>query len=169
MEEASDMLISPYRKPNKAFYISSSLVFSMLLELFFVGSVLSEQLEIPNQITYQLDIVWKKKIKDGQVIEEKAGPQKFLDESYHYRIEHLNTKNPVLKKFIGKNLMAQKKLVVLNTTSQGNIYLADVSIAGNVFLLSIFPKQKTIAVSIQYWLSSEDVVILRQGFGKYRE
>ena len=142
-------------------------MFSILLELFFIHSASSEQLETPKQITYQLDIVWKKKIKDGRVVEERAEPQKFLDKYYQYRIEHLNTKKPVLKKFIGKDLVEQKKLVVLNITRQGSIYLADVSKAGNVFLLSVFPKQKTIAVSMQYWLSYADVVILWQGFGKY--
>ena len=162
-----NMLIGPYRKPNKVFYLSSLLVFCIFFELFLVQGASSEQLETPKQITYQLDTVWKKKIKDGRVIEEKMEPQKFLDESFQYRIEHLNTKEPVLKKFIGKDLIEQKKLVVLNITSQGNIYLADVSTAGNVFLLSVFPKQKTIAVSIQYWWSYEDVVILWQGFGKY--
>jgi hypothetical protein len=167
MEKAKNMLISPHRKPNKLFYSSRLFVFFILLELFFVQRVSSEQLETPKQITYQLDIVWKKKIKDGKVIEEKTEPQKFLGESFQYLIEHLDTKDPVLKKFIGKDLMEQKKLAVLNITSQGNIYLADVSTAGNVFLLSVFPRQKTIAVSIQYWWSYEDVVILWQGFGKY--
>ena len=147
--------------------MSSLLVFPILFELFIVQSASSEQLETPKQITYQLDVVWKKKIKDGRIIEEKTEPLKLLDEAFQYRIEHLNTKEPVLNKFIGKDLMEQKKLVVLNKTSQGNIYLADVSAAGNVFLLSIFPKQKTIAVSIQYLWSYEDVVILWQGFGKY--
>jgi len=162
------MLDSCYRERNRVFYMRFLLVSSILLELFFVESALSEQLERPKQITYQLDIVWKKKIKDGKVIEDKAEPQKFLDEPYEYRIEHLETKEPVLKKFIGKDLMEQKKLVVLNVTGQGNIYLADVSEAGNVGLLSVFPKQKTVAVSIQCWLSYEDVVILWQGYGKYQ-
>ncbi|MBD3338387.1 MAG: hypothetical protein GF353_04730 [Candidatus Lokiarchaeota archaeon] len=161
------MLNSPYKQRNIVFNMPFLLVFSILLELFFIQSALSKQLERPQQITYQLDIVWKKKIKDGKVIEDKAEPQNFFDEPYQYRIEHLETKEPVLNKFIGKDLMEQKKLVVLNVTSQGNIYLADVSKAGNVFLYSIFPRQKTIAVSIQYWWSYEDVVILWQGFGKY--
>jgi len=151
MEEAKDMLTSPYRKRNKVFSMSFLLVFSIVLELFFVQRALSEQPETPKQITYQLDIVWKKKIKDGKIIEEKAEPQTFFGEPYQYRIERLNTKEPVLKKFIGKDLMVQKKLVLLNLTGQGNIYLADVSQAGNVFLLSVFPKQKTIALSMQYW------------------
>jgi len=167
MGEAKDMLFGSYIKPNKVFYLSSLLVFFILLELFCIQSASSEQLETPKQISYQLDIIWKKKIKDGKVVEEKAEQQKFLDEYFQYRIEHLNTKEPVLKKFIGKDLMEQKKLVVLNITSQGSIYLADVSAIGNVFLLSVFPKQKVIAVSIQYWLSYDDVMILWQGFGKY--
>lgn len=161
------MLNSPYRKHNELFFVSLLLVFSILLELLFVQRALSDQLDTPKQITYQLDIVWKKKIKDGKILEEKAAPQTFLGEPNQYRIERLNTKEPLLKKFIGKELIEQKKLILLNLTGQGNIYLADVSQAGNVFLLSVFPKQKTIAVSIQYWWSYEDVVILWQGFGKY--
>lgn len=163
------MLTSFYKKQNKTVSLLTLLLFPILLVVFFVHSASSEQLEVPEQITYQLDIVWKKKIKDGSVIEEKAEPQKFMDESFKYHIEHLHTKEPVLKKFIGNELVEQKKLVVLNITSQGNIYLADVSAAGNVSLLSIFPKQKTIAVSIQYWLSFEGVVILWQGFGRYNK
>lgn len=161
------MLTSFYKKQNKTLSLRTLFVFPILLGVFFVHSAFCEQLEVPKQIAYQLDIVWKKKIKDGRVIEEKAEPQKFLDEAFKYRIEDLHTKEPVLKKFIGQDLMEQKKLVVLNITSQGNIYLADVSAAGNVFLLSVFPKQKTIAVSMQFWWSDEDVVILWQGFGKY--
>jgi len=161
------MLICRYKKHKMVFYLSSLIVFSIFFELSLVKSSASGQMEIPEQIKYQLDIVWKKKIKNGSVIEEKAEPQKFLDEYFQYRIEKLNTKEPILKKYIGKKLIEEKKLVVLNITSQGNIYLADVSTAGNVFLLSVFPKQKTIAVSIQYWWSYEDVVILWQGFGKY--
>ena len=142
---------------------------------FLVSSLLTEALpnanaaenRTPAEISYQLDVVWKKKIKDGRVIEEEVEPQKFLDEFKQYRIEHLNTKEPLLKKFIGKDLVEQKKLVFLNITSQGNIYLADVSQAGNVFLISVFPKQKTVAFSMQYWWSFENVVILWQGFGKY--
>lgn len=73
----------------------------------------------------------------------------------------------MLKKFIGNDLVEEKNLTILNVTDQASIYLADVSEVCNVFLISIFPKQKTVAVSMQYWWSHEDVVMLWQGFGLY--
>ncbi len=124
--------------------------------------------KVLSQITYQLPYVSKKKIKDGKVIEDKIEAQEFLGEPYVYKILRLTTMKPILRKYIGDRVVEEKQLAILNKTNQGNIYLADVSQAGNVFLISIFPKQQTVAISMQYWWSYEDVVILWQGFGLYK-
>lgn len=154
-------------KTISTFCICSSILFCLMVCMINVQTASSAQVGLPNKISYKLDTVWKKKVKDGKIIEEKAEPMSFLGEPYQYCLERLNSKEPILKKYVGKDLVEQKKLVVLNVTGQGNIYLADITSAGNVFLLSVFPKQKLVAISMQYWWSYEDVVILWQGFGKY--
>lgn len=148
---------------------TNQLIGALVVLLLFAHNAFCEQSDVLKQITYQLDVVWKKKIKSGKVIEEKVEPMGFLDAPYIYVIKDLHTKTPLLQKFIGKKLVEQNTLVLLNLTAQGNIYLADISAIGNVFLLSVFPSQQTIAVSWQYWLSHEDVVILWQGIGSYRK
>ena len=136
--------------------------------LYSIRTAEAHEKMVSSDITYQLPYVSKKKIKSGKIIEEKIEAQKLFGEPYVYKIMRLNTRKPILRKYIGTRLVEEKKLAVLNRTSQGNIYLADVSQAGNVFLISVFPKQQTVAISMQYWRSYEDVVILWQGFGLYK-
>jgi len=136
-------------------------------KLSLVGTAKAGENQVLSQIEYQLPYVSKKQIKAGKIVEQKVEAQTFLGEPYKYKILRLNTKNPILTKSIGSEIVEEKQLLILNKTNQGNIYLADVSQVGNVFLISIFPKQKTVAVSMQYWLSHKDVIVLWQGFGLY--
>ena len=155
-------------KTSKLLCLFIFIIFLMVFCLVNSQTASSAQSSLPDKITYKIDTVWKKKVKDGKIIEEKTEPMGFLGEPNLYTIERLNSKEPILKKFSGNDLMEQKKLVVLNVTKQGSIYLADVTSVGNIFLISVFPKQRTVAISMQYWLSYEDVIVLWQGFGKYR-
>ena len=116
-------------------YYAIGLITSTLVCAFFVlgldiiteltPRVAATEVYMPNLITYQLTYVWKKKIKTGNVIEQEAGPQTFLDTPYHYRIEGIHSRKPVLKKFIGNDLVEEKELTILNITDQANIYLAE--------------------------------------------
>jgi len=153
--------IYDYRKDNSSYSKNMN-------ESYSISFTETIEEVIPSKITYQLPYVSKKKIKDGKIIEEKVEPQEFFGVPYIYKILKLNTKRPILEKYIGDKVVEQKQLIVLNRTSQGNIYLAEVSQVGNVFLISVFQKQHTVALSMQYWLSYEDAIILWQGFGLYK-
>lgn len=121
-----------------------------------------------SSISYQLPYVNKLKIKNGAIIENKVESMGFLGEPFRYEITKLNTTNPILRKYLYDKVREEKQLTMLNITNQGNLYLADVTQAGNVFLISIFPRQKTVAISMQYWYSYEDIIVLWHGYGVYR-
>lgn len=127
-----------------------------------INEKLTSQAGTLSHINYKLHNISKKSIKDGDIIQQSVEPGR-----YEYKISGLDTKIPILGKYSNGKLRVEKPLTVLNITSQGNIYLADVSQAGNISLISIFPKQKTVAMSWQYWLSSLDTIVLWQGFGIY--
>ncbi len=139
-----------------------NLLLTTLFLFLIVGAIEISQAEALSHINYELHNISKTWIKDGDIIRQSSESGR-----YEYRISRLNTKNPILGKYSNGKLMVEKTLTVLNITSQSNIYLAEVSQVGNIFLISIFPKQKTVAVSWQYWLSYSDEIVLWQGFGIY--
>ena len=145
---------------KRIFHLNS--FFTTLLLVLIVGVIETSQAGTLSHINYELHNISKKWIKDGDIIQQSVEPGR-----YEYRISRLDTKSPILGKYSNGKLRVEKPLTVLNITSQGSIYLADVSQSGNILLISIFSKQKTVAMSWQYWLSSLDAIVLWQGFDIY--